>query len=1055
MNAPGRADPVAPDPALLDLPGHAALAAPERGLLAWLAAGGARFGDQPAVEGLSGRPPLSHAVLHRTIAGFADSLLVAGIGRGAVVATALPNGPAALTALLGVAAVAVALPLAPEEPAAAVAPLLTRVPVQALLVEEGNRGGPVEAAEAAGLPVFELARPGPDVPAGTLRLLAQRPAAQPAAPSQVADAAIIVRTAGTTREAKLVAWSQASLHLSSEALAGWLGLGPQDRSLCVMPFAHLHSMVRSCLPVLLRGGAVVCAPGFDPVRILRWIEAARPTFLTAVPGILRGILARAEEGGWRPPPGTLRLLASGSDALDAPTAERLAATLGVMVREFYGMSEVAPMLAGSAPGRLARAGGVTGLATPPWTVAALNEKGEPLPPGREGELAARGGLVNPLVGGDASQRRRGPWFLTGDRGRVRADGAILVAGRVDDRINRGGRKIAPEAIETALAEHPSVRQAVVFPIPEPVLGERVGALIVPAPGPPPDPALLRAFLALRLAEDMIPERILLRDALPVSAAGKVARRGLAGVLGLTWQAAAGAGRTLPANPTEAALARIAAVLLDVEAVDLDADFDAIGLSSFLALGLVVEIEEQLGQQVSPAGFVASHSIAALARLLDSRSATPSARRVVAVRTGTAGRPVLFLAHGVDGSASYFNQALHHVGHDIEIHALEWQRPPEQGPLAFDAHAAGFLDQIRAVRPHGPYALLGHSLAGHLAFTIAGLLAEAGEAVAFLALMDSMGDQYRRERAIRRRALAARGTRDVLRHMQRCNIPIPFPGDLWLYRAAEPTEWALADPDYGWRELIGGQLTARTVPGDHHSMLGRDATSAWMGELRLSLDTAWQAALAAPPEQAAARLAAIHAYRSRRDVAAATAARIAAKEGDLRAEIAGYRAAVASGLPQPYWVHRNLAEALAEFGDLDAAIVAARVALGLEAVPILGHGILGTLLAKAGRLAEAEESFAAAEALGSVAPLTQRALARVDQMRGRLDQAERRMRQLTEAAPTLQHLWTLADILRRQDRATEALEVMRRAQKLYPFQVGVAANIEALTAQLGEGVEMLD
>jgi acyl-CoA synthetase (AMP-forming)/AMP-acid ligase II len=386
---------------LFDLPGHAAFAGAGTTILAALAAGAARHGARPALEGL-GRPALSHAGLHAEVASFAEALRAAGIGRGDVVAVALPNGPEMLAALLGIASVAVALPLASEDPAPEVAALLARLPVRAALVEAGRRSGLREAASAAGLPLIEHA---PDA-AGPPRLPALPPAAGPAEPTGPADAAIIARTAGTTREPKLVAWSQASLLASAEAAAAWMELTEDDRSLCVMPFAHLHALVRSCLPVLLRGGAVCCAPGFDQVRATGWIEAARPTVITAVPAIPRLLLARAGETGWRPPPGTLRLLASGSDAIDAATAEAIAGGLGVPVREFYGMSEVAPMLAGSAPGQLARADGSIGLPLPPWEVAALDDTGAPLPAGQECEIAARGGMVNPVLGAASRGRSR-------------------------------------------------------------------------------------------------------------------------------------------------------------------------------------------------------------------------------------------------------------------------------------------------------------------------------------------------------------------------------------------------------------------------------------------------------------------------------------------------------------------------------------------------------------------------------------------------------------------------------------------------------------------------
>lgn len=1026
---------------LLELPGHAAFAGPEAMILAWLAGGAARFGASPALEGL-GRPPLTHAALHATVAGFARGLCAAGIGRGDVVAVALPNGPEMLATLLGIASVAVALPLAPGDPAAEVTALLARLPIRLAIVEAGRRSGLRDTAAAAGLPVLELAADS----AGPPRLpSAPPPAARPAQASGPTDAAIITRTAGTTREPKLVAWSQASLFASADVAARWMGLSRDDRSLCVMPFAHLHSVVRSCVPVLLRGGAVCCAPGFDSVRILGWIDSVRPTFMTAVPAILRTLLVRAEETGWRPPPGSLRLLASGSDAIDAATAEAITTRLGVPVREFYGMSEVSPMLAGSPPGKVARSGGTVGLPVPPWEVAVLDEAGRPLPPGQQGELAARGGLINPVLG--AAPRPPGAWVRTGDLGRITPDGQIVVSGRVDNRLNRGGKKISPESVEEVLREHPTVREAAVFPIPESLLGERVGAVVVPAPGAAPEATTLRAFVAERLPDWMVPERLVIAPSIPRTATNKLARRSLAERLGVTWSHGTAIGRTAPTHETEARVASIVANLLEARTVDLDADLEEIGVESCLAVGLVVEIEERLGAQISPAEYVANRSVAGLARLVAGRPASVPSRRVRVMREG-APPPILFAAHGIGGGADYITSALHNLGAEVAVRGLAWHRR-ESDPLpeSLESHARDYLPLIRAVQPHGPYNLCGHSFAGRLAFVIGQQLFEQGEAVAFCAIFDDEADQFRRTPNILNQPPPDNTTRGHCRHLLLRHVADSYPGDLWTYRAAVSNEQVLADPDQGWRELCCGTLHVQEVPGHHQNMTGEEQSRSWIGGFHATMVEAWKTALAAGPADVAARVAAARAHRARPEIALTTEARRAAKRGDIPTEIALYQRAIALTQSHPYWVYRNLGQALASVQDLSGAAAAFRAAADRERIPIMALAMLIHTLRRLGRRDEAAAALAEAFRYDAPEPAVQIALAEAERSAGQAEAALARLQRLWSEAPLLNVAWKFSGMLASRGRTAEALDVMRQAAALYPFAIGTRARITALEARI--------
>jgi acyl-CoA synthetase (AMP-forming)/AMP-acid ligase II len=115
----------------------------------------------------------------------------------------------------------------------------------------------------------------------------------------------------------------------------------------------------------------------------------------------------------------------------------------------------------------------------------------------------------------------GGWLLSGDLGRIDADGHLWIVGRQKETIIRGGHNVVPGEVEAALFEHPAVAEATVAGIPHAVLGEDVAAWVVL--GKPVDLEELRSFLLERLADYKVPRRITVLDALPRNESGKVVK----------------------------------------------------------------------------------------------------------------------------------------------------------------------------------------------------------------------------------------------------------------------------------------------------------------------------------------------------------------------------------------------------------------------------------------------------------------------------------------------------------------------------------------------------
>ena len=117
---------------------------------------------------------------------------------------------------------------------------------------------------------------------------------------------------------------------------------------------------------------------------------------------------------------------------------------------------------------------------------------------------------------------------SGDLAYLNDDGFLYIVGRQKDVIIRGGNNVHAADVESVLYEHPAVQEAAVAGVPHPVLGEDIGAWVVPVPGADLDPAALTAFCAERLADDKVPRRITFLSQLPRNATGKVVKHELPG-----------------------------------------------------------------------------------------------------------------------------------------------------------------------------------------------------------------------------------------------------------------------------------------------------------------------------------------------------------------------------------------------------------------------------------------------------------------------------------------------------------------------------------------------
>jgi acyl-CoA synthetase (AMP-forming)/AMP-acid ligase II len=487
--------------------------------------------DQPAIRA-PGRPPLTFAGLRRLADRTVAALNRIGIGRNDRVAIVLPNGPEMAASFVAIACGTTTAPLNPAYRDEEFAFSLDDLKAKALVTLKGTATPPRAVATRLGIPVLDLA---PGEAAGDFTLEGGAPgAAASPGPAGTDDVALVLHTSGTTARPKIVPLTHGNVCASARNIRATLALTADDSCLSIMPLFHIHGLIAATLASLAAGSAVICTPGFDALRIFRWLDAERPTWLTAVPTMHQAILARAERNAEIIARAPLRFLRSSSASLPGPVMLALEQTFDAPLVESYGMTEAAHQMASNPLGGLRKPGSV-GLPAGP-EIAIMDEAGTILKQGAVGEVVIRGPNVtkgyenNPEANAKAFTKG---WFRTGDQGAFDDEGYLTLTGRLKELINRGGEKVSPLEVDGVLAAHPAVAQALTFAIPHPMLGEEVGAAIVLRDGAELSERALRDFAATHLADFKVPRKVVFLAEIPKGATGKLQRIGLAEKLGLT------------------------------------------------------------------------------------------------------------------------------------------------------------------------------------------------------------------------------------------------------------------------------------------------------------------------------------------------------------------------------------------------------------------------------------------------------------------------------------------------------------------------------------------
>jgi acyl-CoA synthetase (AMP-forming)/AMP-acid ligase II len=301
--------------------------------------------------------------------------------------------------------------------------------------------------------------------------------------------------------------------------------GTNDIELVVSPITHTTGLAGGLLKPLVGGGAVCLMDVWEPQRAVDLIDQIGCTQVTGATPFLALLLetVRARPGSGK----ALRDFICGGAPVPATLVREAADAIGCRVFAAYGQSEVLLLTSTTVDDDELAASRSDGRPLDGVDIKVVGPEEESLPIGTEGEICYRspGAMLTYWDNPDAFDKIAlpGSWRRTGDLGRLDADGCLRVTGRVKELIIRGGTNISMRELEELLLEHPTVARVAIVGVPDEVLGERVGAVVVPAPGRMPTLADLITYLRddCKVSKQKLPERFLVVDELPVNATGKV------------------------------------------------------------------------------------------------------------------------------------------------------------------------------------------------------------------------------------------------------------------------------------------------------------------------------------------------------------------------------------------------------------------------------------------------------------------------------------------------------------------------------------------------------
>jgi acyl-CoA synthetase (AMP-forming)/AMP-acid ligase II len=317
---------------------------------------------------------------------------------------------------------------------------------------------------------------------------------------------------------------------SMRAYIDWtemIGLRAGDRYLVVNPFFHNFGYKAGFIAAMMRGATTIPLAVFDVDKVLELVQREHVTTVPGPPTLFMSILNHPQRDDHDL--SSLRLAITGAASVPVEMILRMRSEMTFETTiTGYGLTEATGLATMSRPDDDAESIALTsGRAIPDTEVRVVDDKGAEMPPGEPGEVVVRGYNVMQGYFDEPEQTAEtidaDGWLHTGDIGVMDERGCLRVTDRIKDMFIVGGFNAYPAEIEGVLMRHPGVAQAAVVGTPDERMGEVGVAFVVPRPGATVDPDEVVAWSREEMANYKVPRKVLVVDALPLNASGKVVK----------------------------------------------------------------------------------------------------------------------------------------------------------------------------------------------------------------------------------------------------------------------------------------------------------------------------------------------------------------------------------------------------------------------------------------------------------------------------------------------------------------------------------------------------
>jgi len=722
-------------------------------------------GDRPAV--VADSACLTFDELNRRANRLARYLASLGVGAGARVGVHVERSPDMVVALLAVMKSGAAyVPLDPGFPVERLAFIADDAALKVLITQANARFHPTAGTREVMID-------------GDWAMVARQSDDDVVGPAAPDDAAYVIFTSGSTGRPKGVEVSHRALANFAYAMLREPGVSQQDVLLAVTTISFDIAVLELFVP-LMAGATIVLAGRADaanPRALARLLGAHEVTLMQATPATWRMLL----DSGWS---GKANLKAlCGGEAL----TRDLAANLLPAVRELWNMYGPTETTVWSLVRRIRGSDQSILIGRPIANTTAyiLDQDRNPVAIGVTGDLyiGGEGVAIGYLDRPELTRERFLPdpfrppparIYATGDRARFWPGGEIECLGRSDLQVKIRGFRVEAGEVEAVLKEHPSIAHAVVVAR-EHRHGKQLVAYATVAGSQHASVAEVKAFLADRLPDYMVPARLIYIDAFPLTPSGKIDRLSLPEPNFLDTPHD---DFIAPRDDFERALCDAWAEVLEVPRIGIGDDFFALGGDSLQAVALMLRVQEILpGEPLLLSELLDAPTVERFASRLRTQR-WRSGRYLICIREGRSDRPAFFCVHGAGGNVLSLRRLAMALPPDLPFYGLQAKGLDGSEPFrTVEETARAYVEELRAHQREGPYFLGGGCYGGLVAFEMARILDAQGQRVAALIMIDSTNFAFGRflsKRRLIERNLRFFASRSVY-HLRRLGL---MPAHQW-------------------------------------------------------------------------------------------------------------------------------------------------------------------------------------------------------------------------------------------------------------------------------------